>query len=85
MAPPDVPPGMNLNDAPAGIMLQPTAADATLANNYPATALGMLETFLPATTSFKFQRYTSYGNSGAMWHRSYQGTTWYSWKKITSA
>ncbi len=70
-----------------GVYAQGTGANVTTANNYPVTysAGGVLE-IIPMG-SFRLQRWTfvssAAGSGRSIWQRTWNGSTWSSWRELT--
>ena len=77
-----MPQNTNLNDIIApGIYHQSTSSYATLALNYPVATAGLLEVFQGASTTYVYQRYTTY-TGNYCFQRCRYSNTWYPWHSI---
>ncbi|QGZ17125.1 minor tail protein [Arthrobacter phage DrYang] len=64
------------------VMHQSYNAAANVSANYPVPLAGLLEVFSPST-SFIYQRYTSYSNlSRVFWRAKYSTGAWGAWKEV---
>ena len=67
-----------------GVYTNAANAQATGGTNYPGTLAGKLEVFAAANSSFVWQTYQEYGNSGRFYFRARYSGTWAAWQEMAT-